>query len=150
MNNDERQFENFVNDIKFDDTPDHNHRDTLEQDLLRAKAKQRPRQIWTWRTVMEKRIIKYAAAAVIAAIVLGGIAFWPDGGPEKGNWWEDPSAAWARDILASLEKVEALVYREQHVVSGGDYGPAKVTRWSEKRYCAKSEYRKDVYDSSNN
>ncbi|MHC4603487.1 MAG: hypothetical protein ACYS6W_09175 [Planctomycetota bacterium] len=150
MNNDERQFENFVSNIKFDDTPDHNHRDTLEQDLLRAMAKQTPRQIWTWRTVMEKRIIKYAAAAVIAAIVLSGIAFWPDGGPENGKGGTGLSAAWARDILASLEKVEALVYREQHVVSGGDYGPTKVTRWSERRYCAKSAYRKDVYDNSNN
>jgi len=40
MNDSEKQFENFVRGIKFDDTPDPEHRDKLEQDLLAALAKQ--------------------------------------------------------------------------------------------------------------
>ncbi|MFH1882212.1 MAG: hypothetical protein ABIL62_05825 [Planctomycetota bacterium] len=40
MNNDERQFEDFVSNIKFDDTPDSDHRNKLEQDLLVVLAKQ--------------------------------------------------------------------------------------------------------------
>ncbi len=40
MNDNERQFENFVSNIKFDETPDPSHRDKLEQDLLHVLAKQ--------------------------------------------------------------------------------------------------------------
>jgi len=41
MNGSEKQFEKFVRGIKFDDTPDPNHRDKLEQDLLNVLAKQK-------------------------------------------------------------------------------------------------------------
>jgi hypothetical protein len=40
MNNDEKQFEDFVRGIKFDDNPNAEHRDELEQHLLNALAKQ--------------------------------------------------------------------------------------------------------------
>ena len=73
MDDKEKQFENFVQQIKFDDTPDASHRDRLEQDLLRALAKQVPRQIEIWRTIMKSRITKLAAAAVIIIVVLIGI-----------------------------------------------------------------------------
>jgi Tol biopolymer transport system component len=69
MNNDERQFGNFVRQIKLDDTPDPSHRNKLEQDLLAAMAKQR-RQIKIWRIVMKSKITKLAVAAAIAIVVL--------------------------------------------------------------------------------
>jgi len=40
MTANEKQFEKFVRTIKFDDNPDHSHRNKLEQDLLAALAKQ--------------------------------------------------------------------------------------------------------------
>jgi len=40
MNDNERQFEDFVSNIKFDDTPDPSHLDKLEDDLLHVLAKQ--------------------------------------------------------------------------------------------------------------
>ncbi len=40
MNDNERQFEDFVSNIKFDETPDPSHRDKLEEDLLHVLAKQ--------------------------------------------------------------------------------------------------------------
>ncbi len=40
MNDNEKEFENFVSNIKFDDTPDPKHRDRLEKDLLVVLAKQ--------------------------------------------------------------------------------------------------------------
>ena len=40
MNDNEKQFKDFVSNIKLDDTSDHNHRNKLEQDLLTALAKQ--------------------------------------------------------------------------------------------------------------
>jgi len=69
MNNDERQFEDFVNNIKFDDTPDRNHRERLEQDLLFALAK-RPRQMQIWRIIMKSNITKLATAAIIILSVV--------------------------------------------------------------------------------
>lgn len=65
MNDDERQFEDFVSSIKFDDTPDPGHRNKLEEKLLDALTKQTPRQIKIWSTIMKSQITKLAAAAVI-------------------------------------------------------------------------------------
>ena len=67
--NDEKQFEDFVSRIKFDDSPDYNHRDKLEQDLLAAIRKQ-PRPINLWRTIMKSRLTQSAAAAAILMTVL--------------------------------------------------------------------------------
>jgi hypothetical protein len=64
MVDNEKQFEDFIRGVKFDDTPDPDHRDRLEQNLLAAIRKQ-PRQIKIWRTIMESRITKLAVAAVI-------------------------------------------------------------------------------------
>lgn len=69
MTENEKQFENFVRGIKFDDRPDPEHRDKLEQDLLAAFHKQ-PRQIKIWRTIMKSRITKFTAAAAILIVVL--------------------------------------------------------------------------------
>ena len=75
MNNDERQFEDFVSNIKFDDTPDPSHREKLEQELLGTLAKQTTRQIKIWRTIMKSPITKLAAAAVIIIAVALSIIF---------------------------------------------------------------------------
>ncbi len=74
MNDDERQFEDFVSSIKFDDTPDHSHRNKLEGSLLAAIAKQ-PRQIKIWRIIMKSRMTKLAAAAVIIIVLMLGINY---------------------------------------------------------------------------
>lgn len=71
MNDNEKEFENFVRGIKFDDTPDASHRDKLEQDLLRTLTKQTPRQTKIWRTIMKSRIRKLVAAAVVIAALVG-------------------------------------------------------------------------------
>jgi hypothetical protein len=75
MNDNEREFQDFVGQIKFDDIPDHNHRDRLEQRLLVALANQ-PRQTDSpsqiLRLIMNSRLAKLAsAAAVIIAVTLG-------------------------------------------------------------------------------
>jgi len=54
MDDKEKQFEDFVRQTKFDDAPDPNHRDRLEQDLLAALTKQAPRQTEIWRMIMKK------------------------------------------------------------------------------------------------
>ena len=72
MNDNERKFEDFVSNIKFDDTPDSDHRNKLEQDLIAAIAKQ-PRQVKIWRIIMKGKIIRLAAAAVIIIVIIIGI-----------------------------------------------------------------------------
>ena len=57
MNDNEKQFKDFVSNIKFDDTPDSEHRDKLEHNLLCAMAK-RPRRIKIWRIIMKSRMTK--------------------------------------------------------------------------------------------
>ncbi|MHC4647062.1 MAG: LolA family protein [Planctomycetota bacterium] len=66
----EKEFENLVRDIKFDDAPDSHHRDRLEQKLLGALEKQTSRQVAMWRTIMKSQIIKVAG---VAAIILIGV-----------------------------------------------------------------------------
>jgi hypothetical protein len=77
MNDNERQFENLVRGIKFDDKPDYEHRDKLEQDLLAAMAKQtrhKEQSFKIWRTIMNSRITKLTAAA--AVLILIAIVGW--------------------------------------------------------------------------
>ncbi|MHC4664512.1 MAG: LolA family protein [Planctomycetota bacterium] len=70
MKDNERQFEDFVARIKFDDTADPNHRDRLERDLLSALKKGTARQGVIWRTIMKSQITKVAGAAAVILIAV--------------------------------------------------------------------------------
>ncbi|MHC4325085.1 MAG: hypothetical protein ACYSUX_12545 [Planctomycetota bacterium] len=71
MTDKEKEFENFVRDIRFDDMPDYSHREKLEQNLIAALARQ-PQQEKVWRIIMRNPLTKLAVAAVIiiAALLL--------------------------------------------------------------------------------
>ena len=72
----EKEFDNFVRDIRFDDTSDYNHRDKLEQNLLTVLDKQsqhKSQALVIWRIIMRNRIIKYTAAAGIVLVIIIGI-----------------------------------------------------------------------------
>jgi outer membrane lipoprotein-sorting protein len=152
MNDNEKYIEEFVNDIPFD-APDEKHRNELKNQLLNAFPKHRLQPtvhtVPLWRTIMKSRIPKLAAAAAITIIVLGGITFWTDSSPDNGKWWLGPSAAWGQEIMDSLEKIEALVYR-QRSASVRDFGPIQMRRGWERRYNAKDRYRRDRYDDGKN
>ncbi len=75
MNDREKQFEDFVRDIKFDDTPDANHRDKLETELLSAMAKKQSQQTKTWRIIMKSNASKLATAAVVILAVVLTVTF---------------------------------------------------------------------------
>jgi len=74
MTDNERYFEDFICDVKFDDAADHGHRDRLEHGLRSALARQaRPKDqsLGIRRVIMKSRITKLAGAAiVILAFVL--------------------------------------------------------------------------------
>jgi outer membrane lipoprotein-sorting protein len=72
MTDREKEFENFVREIRFDDKPDYNHRDKLEQNLLAVLDKQsrlKPQVLNIWRIIMKSQITKLATAAVIIVAV---------------------------------------------------------------------------------
>ena len=72
MTDREKEFENFVRDIRFDDTSDYIHREKLEQNLLVALNRQSRHKTQTpsiWRIIMKSQITKLATAAVIIVAV---------------------------------------------------------------------------------
>ena len=97
-----------------------------------------------WRTIMYSKTMKLAAAAVIAIVVLGGITFWPGGSQQNSKWWLGPPAAWGQEIMAELEKIEALVYRDQAVFVSL-YGSTHVSGTWSRNYEAKDRSREDRY-----
>ena len=78
MSEKEEEFQDFARGVRFDDKPDHSHREKLEQDLLAALASQagpRALPLRIWRTIMSNRITRIAAAAVIAIALLGPLSY---------------------------------------------------------------------------
>ncbi len=92
---------------------------------------------------------RLALAAAVILIVLGGISFWPAGSKNGGQWWLGPRAAWGRALLDSLEKIDAVIYR-QRVGHVSDFGLPEMSRGWERRYNAKDRYRRDRYDDGVN
>ena len=97
-----------------------------------------------WRTILKTKTARFAAAAVVALVVIGGMTFWPVGSPQNGKWWLGPPAAWGQQIIAELEKIEALVYRDQ-AVSVGRFGSTHVSGTWSRNYEAKDRSREDRY-----
>jgi len=96
MNDDEKQFKDFVSNIKLDDTPDHNHRNKLEQDLLTALAKQdeletsplmykrlkdkmkTPESLWecTFANPFVRKVVFQLAEVVVIVALTLSIGYW--------------------------------------------------------------------------
>lgn len=107
-----------------------------------ALAPNRPR---IWRIPMSSKPKKFALAAAVILIVLGGITLWPFGHTEAGQWWLGPPAAWGQEILQSLDRIQAVVYRQRAGYTS-DYGSPEMSKGYEIRFNAKDRYRRDRYD----
>ena len=84
MTDREKEFENLVRDIRFDDTPDYNHRDKLEQDILSSlnnQSQHKTQAFKIWGIIMKNRTTKYVAAVIILMIIIGIIEL---GKPSNG------------------------------------------------------------------
>ena len=114
MDDKEKQFENFVRQINFDDTPDPNHRERLERDLLRALAKQAHLQIKVWRTIMRSPITKLAAAVVMVIALIVWLH-------EFGGSVDVASVAWGQ-VAERVEKIPAVTYRRIVIDPQGTLG----------------------------
>ena len=96
------------------------------------------------RIITYGKTIKFAAAAVFLMVVLGGVNFWSGNNSKNGKWWLGPPAAWGQEIIAKLETIEALVYRNQAVIVS-PYGSTHVSGTWSKNYQAKDRSRTDRY-----
>jgi hypothetical protein len=89
MNNNERQFEEMIKKMTFDDKPDYRHRDKLHQELLAAYAgrqwqqERQSLQMGIWRAIMQSRITKLAAVAALVAVVVVGSWLFTKPGPNR-------------------------------------------------------------------
>lgn len=73
MKDNNKNLEQNLRNIDFDDTPDHGHRDLLEQKLLLNFNSSSTRHDLKWRTIMNNKITKFAAAAIVLVAI--GISF---------------------------------------------------------------------------
>jgi len=118
MTDREKEFENLVRDVRFDDKPDYNHRENLEQKLLAAldrqsqhklKALKTRRFIMKGRFIMKDRITKLAVAAAVIVAVSIGINY-------LGGSIDGASVAWA-DVVEQFNSIaffNASVYLKEN------------------------------------
>ncbi len=94
---------------------------------------------------MKTRMTKFALAAAVILVVLGGVTFWPLGNGGRSQWWLAPPAAWGQELLAALDTVRAVTCREQTVFVAADGTPTTSSTWHQ-FYMSQDSYRRDIYD----
>jgi hypothetical protein len=97
------------------------------------------------RLTMNTRTRRLALAAAVILIVLGGVAFWPFGNAGKDQWWLAPPAAWGRELLTTLDTIQAVSCREQTVLVAADGSQQTSSTW-DTLYVSKDSYRRDIHD----
>ena len=100
MNDKNDNLEQVLEAVTFDDAPDHGHQNLLESKLLLNFNAAQPRHNSTWRTIMNNRMTKLAAAAVIVIGVFVGFEIF------KGTG----SVSWAQ-VREQVAAVKAVVYK---------------------------------------
>jgi hypothetical protein len=103
------------------------------------------RRVHLGRMTMNTRITKYAIAAAVILIVLGGVSLWPEGGGGRDRWWLAPPAAWGQELLTALGTVQVVSGREQTVLVAADGTQHTSSTW-DAFYVSKDSYRRDIYD----
>ncbi len=114
MSDDKNSLEKILESISFDDAPDRAHQDLLEQKLLLNFNTARSRSDSRWRMIMNSKMTKLAAAAVILMGVMIGFQLF------SGT----SSVSWAQ-VRQQVAAVKAVLYRAQ--VNGTEDGqPVQV------------------------
>ncbi|MBN1457427.1 MAG: hypothetical protein JW912_06220 [Sedimentisphaerales bacterium] len=102
MNDNKQDIEQYLKNIEFDDAPDHGHRDLLEKKLLLNFGVSGSRQNLLWRTIMNSKVTKFAAAAMIIAAVLVGM-----------NLMTNTGSIALADVLEKVMGIHSYAYRVQ-------------------------------------
>ena len=109
MNDNNKNLEQILEDLAFDDSVDRGHQDLLEQKLLLNFNAVRSRHNSKWRIIMNKKMLKLAAAAVIVIGVFVGYEMF------KGT----SSVSWAQ-VRQRVAAVRAVAYKAE--VTGSERG----------------------------
>ncbi|MHC4438514.1 MAG: hypothetical protein ACYS3S_14220, partial [Planctomycetota bacterium] len=115
MNDNEDNLEQVLENVTFDDTPEHGHQNLLEHKLLLNFNADQPRDNSTWRIIMNNKMTKFAAAAVIVIGVFVGFEIF------KGTG----SVSWAQ-VRKQVAAVRAVVYKAR--VTGSERGQSVEMR----------------------
>lgn len=119
----------------------------VHQDISRRLVKSE-RSRWAiaqpdiWRTILRTKTARFAAAAVIAFVVIGGMTFWPS----HKKWWLAPPAVWSQEIINALDTFKCVTCREQLVDVEPDGTEHTSMTWF-KYYGSNDSYRRDIYDN---
>ena len=100
MNDNKENIEQVLEAVTFDDAPDQEHQDLLENKLLLNFNAVQPRHKSTWRIIMNTKMSKLAAAAVIVLGVFVGF----------GIFTETSSVSWAQ-VRQQVAAVKAVIYK---------------------------------------
>lgn len=100
MSDDKNSLEKILEDISFDDAPDRAHQDLLEQKLLLNFNTARSWSDFKWRMIMNSKLTKLAAAAVILIGVTVGFQLF------SGT----SSVSWAQ-VRQQVAAVKAVLYK---------------------------------------
>ena len=100
MNDNKEDIEQVLEGVTFDDVPDQGHQDLLENKLLLNFNSVQPRHKPTWRIIMNNRMTKLAAAAVIVIGVYVGF----------GIFTKTGSVSWAQ-VGQQVAAVRAVIYK---------------------------------------
>ena len=140
--------EDFVKQLRYEPSPEARQRILAKadeaMDELATSAPVRGRlRLWSITTDMKTGRLALAAAVIL--IVLGGITFWPAGGPDASQWWLASPAAWGQEILTALGNIKCVTFRQQFVDMAPDGSEARSGTWMI-RYVSQDSYRNDIYD----
>ena len=100
MNDNNENIEQVLKGVTFDDAPDHGHQNLLENKLLLNFNAVQPRRNSTWRIIMNKKMTKLAAAAMIVIGVFVGFELF------QGT----SSVSWAQ-VRQQVAAVKAVLYK---------------------------------------
>ncbi|NIP28438.1 MAG: hypothetical protein GWN67_27565 [Phycisphaerae bacterium] len=142
MNDNEKQFENFVRGIKFDDTPNPKHREKLEQEILRSLAKPTRRKTGTpliiWRTIMKSPITKLSSAAVIMiAVILGIMNIIPSTNGTNNLWAK---------AVQTVKQTDSAIWRARRIFTCDGTEISFLNTDAVWLYSAEYGAREDIYD----
>lgn len=115
MNDNNKNIEQMLEDVTFDDSVDRGHQDLLEQKLLLKFNTARSRHNSKWRIIMNRKMAKFAAAAVIMIGVFLGFEIF------NGT----SSVSWAQ-VREHVAAVRAVIYKAE--VTGTERGQAFTMR----------------------
>ncbi len=125
-------------------------RERTLQDICRAMDETKEsapalNRVQTRRMTMSTRMVRFALAAAVILVVLGGVTFWPFNSGGRNQWWLAPSAAWGQEILAALDAARSVTCREQMTLVGPDGSEQASGTW-DTFYVSNDSYRRDIYD----